>query len=45
MPIVQIFADFSTKKTKENSDRMIKILEELKPNFEMRFKFVWTDDE
>ena len=45
MPILQVFADFKTKKGKEKSSKMIKILKDLKSEFEFKYKFVWTDSE
>ena len=43
MPICTIYADFSTPKASTKSHDLIKLMEELKPQFEDHLKFVWTD--
>ena len=38
-----IFVDFSKPKIASESSALIKLMNELKPQFEARFKFAWTD--
>ena len=44
MPMINLFVDFSTPKASEKSQDLIKMMEEIAPQFLERFKFYWTDD-
>ena len=45
MPMINVFVDFSNPKVAQKSTDLIKVMEQLAPEFEERFKFFWTDEE
>ena len=45
MPMINLFVDFKDPVVAEKSASLIKLIEEIQPEFEKNFKFYWTDDE
>ena len=45
MPMINLFVDFKDPAASERSANLIKLMEEIQPDFETCFKFYWTDDE
>lgn len=44
MPMINLFLDFSNPEVSEKSQDLIKMMEDLAPQFNERFKFYWTDE-